>query len=245
MREVRQKSAAAGKVSGILETTDIPVRSCENPGVAVTEDNSTDPWLEKTLQVVRDEVNAFVLRFARHPYRHRVEHSLHAELFEVIAIGLGAGFADEPQVRIDAGMPGRAYLTTPVHKEWPLFVGRKRRGNVDLAILTPQHLEGLTIANFHNGLTPADIGVEVGLDYDFGHLRRDSEKLERSGLRNWFLVHLDRKRHRQRTVEELENFVRQNSRADSLAYAWHNPVVDSSRYKLLGGSEICSFEHVS
>ena len=66
-------------------------------------------------------------------------------------------------------------LTQLVHQEWPETVGRggNRRGNLDIAVLSPRLLNGCpSVKVFREGSLQDPIVIEVGLDYNAEHLAR-------------------------------------------------------------------------
>lgn len=158
-----------------------------------------DPWLPRAQAIVEQSLNALLDEFLATPYLHRVEHSIHAELFRMLVAH------DELGQRVPIG--GSGEVTRLVHKEWPESVGRsgRRRGNFDLAVLTPNQLRGCeSVDAFRQGLLQAPIVIEVGLDYPASHLASDALKLINSRPAHGYLVHFSRQTPRDDGPEGVE-----------------------------------------
>jgi ADP-ribosylglycohydrolase len=173
-------------------------------------------WLDNAVRVVETAIDSLVWEFVEHPYLHRVEHSLHARLFGILAA--------HPLLShlLPIGTSGR--FTQPVHKEWPETIPREekdgRRGNFDLAVLSRQQLSQATVEDFRAGTIHASIVIEMGLDYPLEHLRQDHDKLVNSQVAAGFLVHFQRGRSRD---PRLEEYLLDEQRTYRTAYAHHSP----------------------
>ena len=79
-------------------------------------------------------VDALVDEFLEKPYLHRVEHSLHVRLIELLRHS--EVFQSEHRL-------GRDKVSQCIHKEWPEFAAQtnRRRGNFDVSIIPPMLLE--------------------------------------------------------------------------------------------------------
>ena len=93
---------------------------------------------------------ALVTTFLERPFLHRVEHSLHAELWSLLK--------QEPELGGEWPLKDGRTLTQLVHKEWPetcprsLADGLERpRGLFDLAILCPHQLAQASWTNSRSG----------------------------------------------------------------------------------------------
>ncbi|MFF5081497.1 hypothetical protein ACFY36_30995 [Actinoplanes sp. NPDC000266] len=154
-----------------------------NP-VAETLCVEPDPdWLSQAVPAVEQAINELVLEFVEHPYLHRVEHSLHVRLYQLLASHPVLGS------RVSIGRSG--YRTQLIHKEWPETTRRGEkngRGNSDLAILSPNQLAEATLPEYRNGRVAAAIVIEMGLDYGFSHLDGDHKKLVNSEAGLGYLV---------------------------------------------------------
>ena len=146
-----------------------------------------EAWLRVAVEKVEQAVDLLVDDFADHPYQHRVEHSLHLQLYRALA--------KHPQLDdlVPVGRsPRRAGL---IHKEWPdTRPGRApdRRGLFDFAVLAPSQLDQASIDQYRQGRIHAPIAVEVGLDYGRAHLEQDLEKLDNSRVPHAYVVHFSR-----------------------------------------------------
>lgn len=155
---------------------------------------------------------------------HRVEHSLHVRLYDILS-GVG-GFGQS--CTFDHGR----HQTMMIHKEWPETVPRpkkKGRGNFDLAILAPNQLSEATLPQFVGGHIEAAIVIEVGLNYGYSHLENDYKKLVSSGVRAGYLV-------------DLRRIGRPDSRSHHLVENLKTPIRAAYAHHQRGGTSI--FKHV-
>lgn len=147
-----------------------------------------DRWLREAVAAVDRVIDAFVVDYVQHPFRHRVEHSLHADLFERLK--------REESFSGYYPIGGSSHLTQLVHKEWPEDAAQNaiRRGSYDLAILSPTALgdRSVTLEHFDRGRISPPIVIEMGLNYDHDHLKEDYAKLRDNQVRFGYLVHLER-----------------------------------------------------
>jgi len=145
-------------------------------------------WGSGYVAAVEQCINRLVDAFVSAPYLHRVEHSLHCELFRELLSMPGIDSTHEVE--------GQLYRT--LQKEWPETVPRPeksgRRGGFDLVILGPRCSDASTLglAEYCDGLLKPAFAIELGLDYGLGHLRQDATKLENSGIQHGYLVHFAR-----------------------------------------------------
>jgi hypothetical protein len=157
-----------------------------------------DPWLPQAKSLVEKSIDRLVEEFLEYPYLHRVEHSIHAQLFCIMVSH------QELAQRVPLGE--NLGVTQLVHKEWPETVAREgnRRGNFDLAILSPKLLHGCpSIEAFRGGRLHAPIVIEMGLDYDAEHLAGDAKKLINSKPKHAYLLHLVRDIPREEAAEQI------------------------------------------
>lgn len=157
-------------------------------------------WLAEAIAVVEEEIDLLVNDFMISPYLHRVEHSVHAQLFANLS------GRDLFRSRHPIGLSGQ--LTQLIHKEWPetlvdVASGSNRRGSFDLAILSPDQLARATLDDLTSGRIEAPIVIEMGLNYRHDHLSQDYLKLLANGARHGYLVHLSRGRGWDRQVEDF------------------------------------------
>lgn len=145
-------------------------------------------WGQQIRGEIDKAVEQLVASFLQNPYRHRVEHSLHCELFDlldsVLAIGNG-------RIAIQGD-----HQTGLVHKEWPEAAVREDqtgRGNFDLAVLSPMK-DGTEIEEerFLRGYVKPYAAFELGLDYDRDHFLSDVKKLHHSKIEAGYVIHFAR-----------------------------------------------------
>jgi hypothetical protein len=146
-----------------------------------------EAWLRGAVEKVERAVDLLVDDFAKHPYRHRVEHSLHLQLYRALA--------NHQQFDVLAYVGTSSQHAGLIHKEWPETrpgSDADRRGLFDLAVLAPSQLAQASIDQFRQGRIHAPIAVEVGLDYGRAHLKQDIEKLRNSEVPHAYVVHFTR-----------------------------------------------------
>jgi hypothetical protein len=145
-------------------------------------------WMASAVPAVEAAINELIKEFVEEPFLHRVEHSLHIRLYELIA--------QHPSFQGRFQIGKSQHSTQLVHKEWPETVPRKDkngRGNFDLAILSRNQLATAELWQFDGGHIEAAIVIEVGLNYDYKHLYGDHEKLLSSSVKAGYLVDLRRR----------------------------------------------------
>jgi hypothetical protein len=181
--------------------------------VALRAPSSDEAWIQRAKVVTELCINELVLEFLDFPYLHRVEHSLHARLYELLR--------NHPHFDRHFPLANGEAFTQPIHKEWPETKprsGKNGRGNFDLAILAPKQLNDTTLKAFSSGLPDAAIVVEMGLKYDAGHLSQDADKLLDSNVQHGYLVHLVRGKPHENAVDLTLKRVRETSTI-KVAYA--------------------------
>lgn len=200
----------------------------------VTEPVADHAWLAAATRVVDTEINDLVRGFVAEPYMHRVEHSVHAQLYARLA-------AHTDIFGVQAlGATGRS--TQLIHKEWPETIadteaGSNRRGAYDLAILTPDRLVAATLDQFRYERIEATVVIEMGLNYGMTHLQQDYDKLVVNNVHTGYLVHLSRDGARS---AEVESFLERTDRVTNIKIAYaHGPEVASERrIKLLDDPKV-------
>jgi hypothetical protein len=192
-------------------------------------------WADSVVSKVDSAVNSLVDDFLKHPYRHRVEHSLHCELYMKLTQ------FDEFNQLLDFG----SFQTSTIHKEWPETIRRpskgNRRGNFDLAIISPKTINSdpIDIFHFRLGLIEPAVAIELGLDYGLAHLKVDIEKLENSKVKHGYLVHFARPEGEpQDEVEDyvLEIIEKENTGGPRIAFV--NINMNEIRFRKIGESRI-------
>ncbi|MGI8961065.1 MAG: hypothetical protein ACR2IV_15125 [Bryobacteraceae bacterium] len=157
-----------------------------------------DPWLLQARDTVETAINRFVEEFLQSPYLHRVEHSIRAHLFHLLASEQMLAV----QVPIGAGLA----KTQLIHQEWPerTVPEGKLKGTFDLALLSPNLLETCaSVEVFREGRLQAPIVIETGLDCDAEHLAEHAKKLMNSRPWRGYLIHLGREMPREPEAEEI------------------------------------------
>ncbi|NAZ80246.1 hypothetical protein GTR02_00220 [Kineococcus sp. R8] len=190
-------------------------------------------WAEQARPAVERAITAVVTEFIDNPYLHRVEHSLHAELFH---------FVKEHEVLSQiVTFAGGALSTQLVHKEWPETRPRpdkegQGRGNFDLAILAPAQVQRATFRQLRDGRIEAPIVIEVGLDYGLKHLRQDAYKFSNSQVAFPYLLHLSRVAIRD--APKIEEYLQTLDAPFRTAYVQVDPRGGPVRYKHLGDDRV-------
>jgi hypothetical protein len=208
----------------------------------------TSDWLDRARPLVEQAVNTLVAEFVEHPYLHRVEHSLHVRLFELLA--------ENPLFSHSLEIGKTGWTTNPIHKEWPETYPRPfkdgRRGNFDLAILSKEQLANATVEQFRNGRIAAGVVIEIGLDYQLVHLKQDYEKLINSEVPAGYLVDLSRSRTEklevkawilrvpQPEIRDWINEVPENRRPPGIAYVHHSTISPSLIPGQIRGAAVAS-----
>ena len=168
------------------------------------------PYEFNTLESLLDDcVNRFISEFARMPFRHRVEHSVHCELFTILNDAFG-------NLRIQIAGNKQTGL---VHKEWPepkLFGRRTRKGSMDIAVLPPTN-ETVELEAFQKGLVKPVAGFELGLNYGIEHFEKDLATLRNAELDHSYLIHLTHSEHNQDEVIDMINGLPSDSSTPKIA----------------------------
>lgn len=118
-----------------------------------------DEFVARTVPFVEQSIEQLLDEFCVHPFTHRVEHSLHVQLYRLLSR------REELTRHVPIGRIG--FASQLIHKEWPETnprTGKGRRGSFDLAILTPGELRRVeSIDQFTLGPIEASIVPELGL----------------------------------------------------------------------------------
>lgn len=142
--------------------------------------------VKEVKNILESSINDLINEFIKQPYKHRCEHSLHCELYNMLM--------GHQSLQGVFQLKDTDYGTTLLHKEWPETIARpekkNRRGNFDLAILDPKSVSGCSVKDFNRGLIKPDFVVEMGLNYNLEHLKNDANKLANSDCKHGYLVHL-------------------------------------------------------
>jgi hypothetical protein len=190
-----------------------------------------DSELRKIKNAVENSINKFIDEFIQFPYLHRVEHSIHTQLFYVMM--------KNPYLSQQVFMGDGKTKTSLVHKEWPWpLTNNAKRGTFDFAVLTPEYLKKdcPNIHKFCDGHFCPPIIIEIGLNYGYSHLIKDKDKiskyLKQGG--SGYLIHLERERSENADTEKIIENV--NIKGIKTAYAL---IVDKKiRYKYVNAPSI-------
>jgi hypothetical protein len=200
------------------------------------KDNNTknydSSWIEEAVTIVEQSINQLVHDFIQFPYLHRVEHSLHCELFRLLS----------NQRFFMTKLPINGWLSQPIHKEWLEWSPRPEkwniRGNFDLVIFSPQDFNSCLLKDFRSGRIKPPIVIEIGLDYGLNHLKGDADKIINSNIDYGYLVHLlrDEKVSDLKNVEDFLVFLERDHSSLKTAYAGVTKA--QVAYKLIGDTTI-------
>ncbi len=166
------------------------------------------------IEAVESSIDKLVDGFIYKKWHHRVEHSLHCELFGLLK--------EFPILRTT--ISGKNFSTQLVHKEWPEPKPRpnhNRRGNFDLAILQPHDCTE-DVHHFRYGKLPVAVAIEVGLNYELEHLLGDVHKLRHSDIPACYLIHFatEHGRDQEGVLHEVARLIAAESRSRiKIAYA--------------------------
>ncbi len=202
------------------------------PVLPLVEVEADADWLTAATTAVETVLDEVVTVFLTRPYLHRVEHSLHAELY--LRLKKQAALRGEFPLRTGE-------MTQLVHKEWPETHPDRtpgasgRRGAFDLVVMSPEGLATASLEQFRQGRIAAPIAIEVGLDYGRQHLEDDGSKMLESGVRVPYILHLSRVRDSNATA--IEVYVDTPPGQLRVAYVHHDPR-SGTRYKRVGDGEV-------
>jgi len=190
-----------------------------------------DSWIKEAIPESERIINSFLKKFIDFPYLHRVEHSIHCDLYNMLInndiFNKKIKLADQT-IQI-------------LHKEWPEYIPREnknnRRGNFDLAILSPKNIKDKSINDFIYGRIEAPIVIEMGLNYRINHFTEDFKKLKNSNVYRGYLLHLVRKEVvDDNSIEPLLLKIEEQYKNIKIGYVKHIP--NGIRYKLINGKEM-------
>ena len=204
-----------------------------------------DEWVAEAVKAVEASITKLIDEFRAQPFIHRVEHSLHARLMQLLS--------EWEHLRGWYPIADSGFKTQLIHKEWPETKPRKkrkkepelivdaRRGSFDVVVLAPSQLEEATLEQFTVGRIDAPIVIELGLGYWNDHLSGDRDKLTNSGVQHPYLVHLSRMPSGYQ--EETEVIVAGIEAPAQIAYVHHDLEQKKVYVRYLGSPEITQIEH--
>jgi hypothetical protein len=204
-----------------------------HPAPLIPSPNVDDPWLVRARDVVETSINRLVDEFMKEPFLHRVEHSVHAQLFCMLV--------KDPELGQTYKIGDTGRLTQLVHKEWPeTHIDREsgswKRGSFDLAVLAPSQVAQASLQQIRTGRIEAGIVIEMGLNYRLSHLDQDYKKLVTNNVGAGYLVHLSRDNSRSAEVEDFLRRVDLDPRI-KIAYG-HWGERGERAYKLIDDADI-------
>jgi hypothetical protein len=201
-----------------------------------------DEWVAEAVTAVEASITKLIDEFRAQPFIHRVEHSLHVRLMQLLS--------EWEHLRGWYPIGDSGFKTQLIHKEWPETRPRKkkpelivdrRRGSFDVVVLAPSQLERASLEQFTVGRIDAPIVVELGLGYWNDHLSGDREKLKNSRVQHPYLVHLSRMPSGYQ--EETEVTIAGIEAPTQIAYVHHDLEQKKVSFRHLGSPEIAQTEH--
>lgn len=190
-----------------------------------------DSWIKEVIPESERIINNFLKKFMDFPYLHRVEHSIHCDLYNMLI----SNDVFNKKIKI-------ADQTIQIlHKEWPEYIPREnknnRRGNFDMAILAPESIKNKSINDFIYGRIEAPIVIEMGLNYGTEHLTEDFKKIKNSNVYRGYLLHLVRKEViDDNSIEPLLVKIEEQYKNIKVGYVRHT--TNGVRFKLIDDKEI-------
>lgn len=164
-------------------------------------------WGKAVEANVYEAIEELICRFLRYPQMHRVEHSLHCELYQIlIEREVFSGFQNVGKTK-----------TRLVQKEWPEVRPSgesSTRGQYDLSILAPGG--DSSSVDFRFGRIVPAFAIELGLNYGKQHLANDYEKLKvvlKDSVKG-ILVHFANAHSDQSAVEALSKDILKEKKVD-------------------------------
>jgi hypothetical protein len=200
-----------------------------------------DGWVAEAVRAVDASITKLMDEFRVQPFIHRVEHSLHIRLVQLL------GEWEHLRGWYPIGASG--FKTQLIHKEWPEARPRKkkpdliadrRRGSFDLVVLAPSQLQRAALEQFIVGRIDAPIVIELGLNYGAQHLTDDRQKLANSEVQHPYLVHLSRMPSNEQG--EIEDIIAGIGERPKIAYFHHDLEVREVSYRYLGSPGITKKE---
>jgi len=187
-------------------------------------------WNDNAICAVEKSIDNLIIDFIEAPYLHRVEQSVHCELYRLMA---------NHRILSSFYKLADGQLTQSIHKEWPTEHKAKNgvnRGNCDFCIIPPDALGRHSAGDFNVGKIQPIIAIELGLNANSWHFNSDCEKLTESPSVQGYIVHLLREQIPGNNQEQLEELVLQKSDRVKVAYAFVSGNI--IRYKLVNDDKI-------
>jgi len=194
-------------------------------------------WEDRAIFAVEESIDNLITDFIQAPYLHRVEQSIHCELYRLLA---------NHRILSSFYPLKDGQFTQCIHKEWPAQLNSEtavNRGHFDFSIISPKELKQCYAEDFENGRVNPLIAVEMGFKAVLHHLREDYRKLVNSNCsRHRYLVHILRN-NMPDNQSDLEEFIAKINDETKVAYASVSPE-GAVRYKLLNDDSVRSHEYL-
>jgi hypothetical protein len=186
---------------------------------------------------IRDHINITIMKFGdefiKDPFLHRVEHSMHCELYQMLT----SSITEQYQSRYILNKNG--FRSQLIHKEWPhqdnIDKGHRRRGNYDLVILDKKSLKQCTLDQYRLGRNVVlNTVIELGLNYDTNHLLKDCKTLNNTKSKNKWIIHFRNIKSRDTEVakhSQIINALEEKYMDISFLYIW--VIFNNGKIKIL------------
>lgn len=194
------------------------------------------------MTAVEASIMKLIDEFRVQPFIHRVEHSLHIRLVQLLG--------EWEHLRGWYPIGDSGFKTQLIHKEWPEARPRKkpgltadrRRDSFDLVVFAPSQLHRAGLEQFRAGRIDAPVVIELGLNYGAQHLAGDpQQKLANSAVQHPYLVHLSRMpSSRQGAAEDVITGI---SERPEIANVHHDLEAKELSYRHLGSPDITKEEY--
>ncbi|MDR1362841.1 MAG: hypothetical protein LBJ35_02160 [Spirochaetaceae bacterium] len=156
----------------------------------------SDKDIKNIANAVEESINKLIDQFIESPYLHRVESSIHTELFHIMK--------QNNNLSQCFSLGDNSTRTQLIHNEWPS--SDPKYGNYDFAIMTPELLQKdcPNADIFSRGKFNVPIVVELGLNpSDPDHLKNDNQKIIANKIHAGYLVHLIREKPENSVDEKI------------------------------------------
>ena len=152
-----------------------------------------DEWVGEAVKAVEASITKLMDEFRAQPFIHRVEHSLHVRLMQLLSEWehLRGLVSDRRQRFQDAADPQRVARDQAAEEE-ARADRRQAQGFLRRGCSRSQPARKSNPRAVHRWYIDAPIVIELGLGYWTDHLSGDREKLTNSRVQHQYLVHLSR-----------------------------------------------------
>ncbi len=162
---------------------------------------------EQIVQCVENSIKELIQVFCESPYFFYTENDIHCFLYQLIyknMKGKGNWYIIKNGEKKD---------TLPVHKEYPTIKYYKKnikptRMHFDIVVFNDGYIDFEFKKSKTSNSDPTEpfIAIQIGLDTDLEHLKEDWKSLNEpiNCVEFKYLLHLDRKSHKKKTIEAIE-----------------------------------------